>query len=219
MIHQNRFKYILKAIKKLGLKKGARILDVGCYPLDLFNELVKEGFEVSGISSEHEKVRQKGVVVLNIETEPLPFEKNQFDLVLFSEVMEHLVNSPKIYLQKFREVLRPGGFLLITTPNAVHIKHRVELLFGKTQNFPLFQFEDSIYHRHNREFTLPELEEVLRKAEFEIVSAKYFNAYGPGRKKLHQERFGVRLSKHLGFMPTIIFPTLRDSLFVLAQKP
>lgn len=216
LIHQNRYKYILKQIEKLGLPKAIKILDVGCFPLDLFKTLEDRGYNMFGISSEHEKVRHKNVVALNIETDKLPFEKDFFDLVLFSEVMEHMIGSPTVYLDKFWKVLKPNGYLLITTPNAVHIKHRLELLFGKSQNFPLFQFEGSVYHRHNREFTMAELVRVLDN--FKLVNTERFNAYSPFREKLHPEPIHVKLAKGLVYLPTLIFPTLRDSLFILAQK-
>lgn len=216
LIHQNRYKYILKQIEKLGLPKGAKILDVGCFPLDLFKMLEARGYEMFGISSEHEKVKHKNVVALNIESDKLPFEKETFNLVLFSEVMEHMVGNPAVYLDKFWKVLKPNGYLLITTPNAIHIKHRFELLLGKNQNFPLFQFDGSIYHRHNREFTLSEVKDILK--DFRIVRAEQFNAYSPFRRKLHKVPTTVKISKALGYLPTLVFPTLKDSLFVLAQR-
>lgn len=217
-IHQNRYKFILKKIRELALPAGAKILDVGCYPMDLFKATYDLGYEVSGISSEHEKVKHNNVFSLNIETDKLPFEKESFDLVLFSEVMEHMLYDPQVYLAKFREVLKDGGYLLVTTPNAVHIKHRLELVLGKTQNFPLFQFEGSPYHRHNREFTLAEVSEIVKKAGFKVVGAERFNAYSPLRQKLHPEQIQVKISKGIAYLPTVFFPTLRDSLFVLAQK-
>lgn len=218
LIHQNRYKYILKKIEELGLPKGARILDVGCFPMNLFKALGERGFQMAGICSEHEKVKNKNVVPLNIETDDLPFDKNFFDLVLFSEIMEHMVYAPTIYLEKFWRVLKPGGYLLVTTPNAVHIKHRLELVLGKTQNFPLFQFEDSIYHRHNREFTLSEVKDLISKANFRVLKAGQFNAYSPFRKKLHKDQLHVKIGKAIVYLPTLVFPTLKDSLFVLAQK-
>lgn len=193
-------------------------MDVGCFPLDLFNKLTEQGYEMYGISSEHEQVKQKGVISLNIETDNLPFENDFFDLVLFSEVMEHMVYDPQVYLRKFLKVLKPNGYLLVTTPNAVHLKHRLMLLCGKSQYFPLFQFDGSIYHRHNREFTLSELKEVLQKAKFNVIESKLFTAYGPFRKKLHKGNILDKISKIIAYFPTIIFPSLRDSLFLLAQK-
>ncbi len=218
LIHQDRYKYILKRVKELNLPHGAKILDVGCFPLDLFKSLKDMGFDMYGISSEHEKVNQKNIIPLNIESDKMPFKADTFDLILFSEVMEHMLYDPQVYLKKFHQVLKPGGFLLITTPNAVHIKHRLELMAGKNQNFPIFQFEGSPYHRHNREFTLSEVKTEVKKASFEVKKAEHFGAYNPMRQKLHQEGFGVKIGKALVFYPSQLVPELRDSLFVLAQK-
>jgi len=45
-------------------------------------------------------------------------EKNKYNYVIFLETIEH-VDSPKKYIEKMFELLRPGGYLLISTPNAL----------------------------------------------------------------------------------------------------
>lgn len=223
-IHRSRYQFILEQILDLGLPKGAKILDVGCFPLHLFRALELAGFEVFGISSKHEPVKQKNIVSVNVETDDLPFKKESFDLILFTEVMEHLLYDPKIYLQKFWEILRPLGYLLVTTPNAVHLKHRLQAIFGKSSFFPLFQLYESrpennfIYHRHNREYILSELRQILTEAKFKVIQGNYFSAYSPWRKRLHQSPLSVRIIKGLIFLPTYFFGPIKDTLFLLAQK-
>ena len=45
----------------------------------------------------------------------LPFKKNTFDVIIASEIMEH-VYDPKLFIARLMEVLRPGGSLVINTP-------------------------------------------------------------------------------------------------------
>jgi len=52
------------------------------------------GAEVFGIASAHEPIANKKVSILNIETDRFPYKDNTFDLVLCSEVIEHLPHSP-----------------------------------------------------------------------------------------------------------------------------
>lgn len=224
LIHQLRYAFILDQILQLNLPQGAKILDVGCFPLHLFRALELAGFEIHGISSHHEPIKDKKIVVLNIETDQLPFQESSFDLIVFTEVMEHLLYNPSVYLAKFLRLLRPNGYLLITTPNAVHLKHRLQMLFGKTSQFPLFQLTDSlptngfIYHRHNREYTLSELENILTQNRFKISQAGHFNAYSPLREKLHSDTFPVKIIKSFAFLTTNLNNSLKDTLYLLAQK-
>ncbi len=60
----------------------------------------------------------------------LPFKDTTFDLVIATEVIEHVL-YPGRMLDEVRRVLRPGGRLLISTPNVASLEHRLALLlFG-----------------------------------------------------------------------------------------
>lgn len=218
-IHEVRYRFILRKIQELHLPQGAKILDIGVYPPHLFKALENLGYAIFGISSQHEKVKLKNVSILNIEQEKLPYKSAEFDLVLMTEVIEHLTVDPNIYLSEIKRVLKPKGYLLITTPNAVHLKNRMKVLFGKSSSFPVEQLaetrphDDSIYFRHNREFTMAELERIVQSARMKVKDAEYFSAYSPGRR--NRKTSAV---KRVGYTFTQIVSSLRDSLFVLAVK-
>src|SRR6266852_1573258 len=57
----------------------------------------------------------------NIETEAFPYEDNSFDVVLFCEIIEHLLSDPVHVLTEVRRVLKPGGDLVLTTPNVARL--------------------------------------------------------------------------------------------------
>lgn len=220
--HQARYAFIINEIRSLNLPKGAKILDGGCYPLHLFKMLQDLGFEVYGISSKHEPTKEKRVASLNIETDKFPFKDNFFDLIVFTEIIEHLTLSPNSYMPKLYKVLKKNGKCLITTPNAVHLKNRAKILFGKNTSFSLKQLNETsspekIYFRHNREFTIEELGEICTNSKFKIAKCEFFSAYTPFRKGLNR---GIKeqLVKFVGFAITKLFPSLQDSLYVLAVK-
>ncbi|MGW7521461.1 class I SAM-dependent methyltransferase [Streptomyces sp. NPDC054796] len=75
----------------------------------------------------------------------LPFASGSADAVVFSEVIEHLVD-PDAALDELRRVLRPGGHLLLSTPNLAAWYNRALLLAG-TQ--PVFS-EVSLRGIHGR---------------------------------------------------------------------
>jgi SAM-dependent methyltransferase len=225
LIHCNRYRFILERIAGLALPPAAEALDVGCYPPHLLSALELLGFRVRGVSSRHEKVDLENVVSLNIEAEQLPFADGSFDLVLMTEIIEHLTLDPHRYLAEVRRVLRPDGHLLITTPNAVHLKNRAKLLVGRSVYFSLEQLyatnpdDDSLYFRHNREFTLGELRAVVGAAGFEVLAASHFNAYGPFRERVARQRLLLRGVKLVGSALTHMHPSLKDSLYVEASLP
>ncbi len=61
----------------------------------------------------------------------LPFAADRFDLILLSEVVEHVAALPAL-LAECRRVLRPGGALVLTTPNLWDVRRLVGALGGPT---------------------------------------------------------------------------------------
>jgi 2-polyprenyl-3-methyl-5-hydroxy-6-metoxy-1,4-benzoquinol methylase len=65
----------------------------------------------------------------NIETAGLPYDSETFDMVYAAELIEHLVN-PDYFLQECWRVLKPSGYLLISTPNLQVWYNRALFLLG-----------------------------------------------------------------------------------------
>jgi len=221
-IHQIRYQYILERVSSLNLQGKGTALDIGCFPPHIFNRLKKGpfSFAMHGISSNHERVKQKSIISLNIEKDKLPYKDSYFDLILMTELIEHLTVNPLVYLAEVKRVLKPKGILLITTPNAAHLKNRSKLLLGRSPSFSLNQLyetgnhDGSIYHRHNREFTMSELKHILKRAGLTTRQARYVSFYTPFRKGKHS---ALRLGGHI---ITNFVPPPRDSIYVeaLAKK-
>jgi len=112
---------------------GQRVLDVGCgsgfYTTqfrDLGNRMAATDITLEGVHA----VVQMGIPVTLSDVEKgLPFADGSFDMVTFIEVVEHLLR-PDQALREIHRVLRPGGLLLLTTPNYAHWVLRVLYLFG-----------------------------------------------------------------------------------------
>ena len=224
-IHEFRFEFLKQEILKLPLTKGAEVLDVGCFPPIIFTSLQEQGFAVSGIASQHEKMMEKSIKVLNIEKDTFPWQENTFELAVLTEVIEHLPHNPVVPLEEINRVLKPGGYLIITTPNAAKLHHRLKLWAGQSTSFPISQLrqvkpdDGSLYHLHNREYTLGELAQLLEWAGLEVVQAEQVCLYPPTRKKVAQEPLQSRLVKWTGYMAQQLHSSFKDSLFIVAQKP
>ncbi|MGI5841290.1 MAG: class I SAM-dependent methyltransferase [Patescibacteria group bacterium] len=223
-IHINRFSFILNTVKNLKLPPQSQVLDVGCYPPHLFNSFLELGFQVKGVSSSHETIKAKNIYPINIETDNLPFEDNSFDLIVFSEVLEHLIEYPSLFFNEVSRVLKKNGYFLLTTPNALRTQNIFLLLLKQNIYPPLDQFKSTklashtIYHRHNREYTLSELINIFPKNIMTTIKASCFISFSPFREKNKSDSFIQKFLKTTNFLLMLIFPSRKDTLFLLYQK-
>lgn len=102
---------------------------------------------------------------VNIEAWPFPFADGEMDVVVFGEVLEHMTNDPMHALREIARVLKPGGRLVLTTPNVARIENVVALLEGRNLYDPYSGYGP--YGRHNREYTRNEIHQLLTYCGFE----------------------------------------------------
>jgi hypothetical protein len=96
----------------------------------------------------------------NAERDSFPYADGRFDLVLCCELLEHLIMDPSHMLREIHRVLRPGDYLLLTTPNQVQLDHAISLLRGQNTAYRYSGY--GVYGRHNREYTPHEVDQLLR---------------------------------------------------------
>lgn len=102
----------------------------------------------------------------NIEEGAFPFSAEQFDIVLFCEVIEHLQSDPVKVLREMKRILKPGGHLIITTPNVSRLENVARILAGENIYDPYSAYGP--YGRHNREYTRHELAQLLDYCGFAV---------------------------------------------------
>lgn len=95
----------------------------------------------------------------NTEEERFPFEDASFDVVLFCEIIEHLLNDPAGVLREIKRVLRPGGVLILTTPNVSRLENVARMIAGENIYDPYSGYGP--YGRHNREYNQHDLHRLL----------------------------------------------------------
>jgi|GEM_PF-654389 len=100
----------------------------------------------------------------NIEGEQFPFNDAEFDIVLFCEIIEHLIIDPVSVLKEIKRVLKPNGVLVLTTPNVNRLENVTKMIGGINIYDPYSGYGP--YGRHNREYNKHELDLLLNYIGF-----------------------------------------------------
>lgn len=100
--------------------KGVRVLDVGCGFGQTLAYHANRGCEAHGIDADMNLLRVANRYRLNARVglfAAKDYEADSFDYVTLDQVIEH-VADPRSFLRDVATVLRPGGTLIVTTPNS-----------------------------------------------------------------------------------------------------
>ncbi|MFC1667927.1 class I SAM-dependent methyltransferase [Chlamydiota bacterium] len=205
------------------IKKDAKMIDFGIYPGHL-SLLIKHifGVEITGISTTltdtfSQNMADEHIPLLNIDLEKqkTPFTDNTFDYVLGSEIIEHLY-FPLNFLKEAFRTLKPGGFLIVTTPNLPRLKNRLNLFFrGKSVN-PHLHGNEIVFSNndwtHKREYTGAEVVKMLEALGFKTCSIKY-------TPLLHYPNSFKKKIKNITKKAIYLFPAWKGGLICIGKKP
>ncbi|PJK13628.1 hypothetical protein CO614_00620 [Lysobacteraceae bacterium NML120232] len=112
--------------KQFARMASGRVLDFGCGNGDLLSFLLAEGCDGLGLELDEARIRAvlkpevEGRVTFYAGGKPLPFADGEFDWIVSTEVIEH-VHDIATYVPEFARLLKPGGRMLITTPDITSI--------------------------------------------------------------------------------------------------
>ena len=145
------------------------ILDVGCGSGYLAYLLKRErpSLEIHGCDIAEAALVQSREVLdvayhLDLDRANLPEPNYKFDLVVCSEVLEHLYDVDHC-IREIARVLKPGGFFIVTVPNLGLWRFRLEVLRGRIPSIIADE-------RHVQTFNVSRLESLLGDYEFRITS-------------------------------------------------
>ena len=151
---------------------GDRVLDLGCGDGSFAAALTGAGAQVTmadvaeGALSRAQAAAPDAEAVLLGEDAPLPFGDDAFGLAWCGETLEHVADVTGLAAE-LRRVTRPGGTLLVTTPNQPRLVVALEALRGRVLEERFDPRAD-----HLRFFTARTLGSLLRGAGFADVSVQ-----------------------------------------------
>ena len=140
----------------------------GCY----FGKLGQ--VDRKSIVSESGQTFECDVDHFDAERDVFPYAAESFDTVLCCELIEHLFTDPMHMMSEINRILKPGGHLLITTPNLGSLRAISAILLGYHPSFfpayirPRREGEEA-EARHNREYVPMEVQHLLTNSGFEVV--------------------------------------------------
>ena len=135
--------------------RGARALDISCRNGEVLSALAARGFEVRGTRFERGLPPIEGMSIdegVDL-TRGLPYLDESFDLIVLTEVIEHLENH-RAALGEAARVLRPDGHLILTTPNIMRLDSRLGFMLSgmhkaKRRQIPLDTPLNEAHRYHN----------------------------------------------------------------------
>jgi SAM-dependent methyltransferase len=191
MSEQWRFRTVASLLADHAPANG-RVLDVGAWPGIMTLVLKRLGWDVVALDKDVERSTSKtpsageaacslrslcereGIESqsADIEAEPFPFRTSGFDAVVFTEIVEHLWADPLMPLRQIARVMKPGGILLVSTPNLVSLRNRLNFMRGRVDQMiespvEAFRKREELGHMgHLRLYAPEELMALLREVGF-----------------------------------------------------
>lgn len=151
----NSYDYLLVdyLINRYGINKNSKILDVGCGKGFFSKVFTNEGMCVYKVDKE--KIT-KDIEECDLDKEELPYIDNVFDVVFSKSNIEHINNTDN-YMSEIYRVLKPGGRVIILTPD--------------------WQSQMNIFYNdysHVKSFTIESLKDLLKIYNFSDVESEEF---------------------------------------------
>lgn len=183
-----------------------RLLDVGCGGGRYLRRMQNLGWEVEGVDFDvkaTERVRKKyGIKTYEGDLRELGIAHESFDAIVMNHAIEHVID-PVSLLAECNNLLKPGGKLVIVTPNASSVAHR---RFGK-------YWRGLEIPRHIQVFTLKGLDICLGRAGFLNRNITTFSHHSEGIYRVSEE-----LRARMLFIPyNSLRSTVKSIIYMLAE--
>lgn len=156
------------------VEPGTNVIDVGCGQGAFAARLRDHGYNVQAVDKNPDDFRATGVEFTKIDFDiPQQIETfkvshaEKYDVAVGMEVIEH-VENPWEYVRFLLSLVREGGSVLLTTPNAESVQARVDFLFSGI--FTHFNRSDFVQSGHINPLTFHELQLIAESMNVEVLA-------------------------------------------------
>ncbi len=169
------------------LVEEGEILDVGCGVGGITKKISQKNIQVHGIdvleasieiAKEFNKTETNSFEIRDLMKNQ--FTPNSFDGIIFLETIEH-VENPALFLKEFHRILRPNGFIILSTPNATSLKNILYAISYKNKNKQKKMIKEISHEPKNTgthlehifNWDFPTLVRLLDKCGFDVVEHEF----------------------------------------------
>lgn len=207
---------LLRLLRGIQPTKTARLFGAGLMASPEFVQFMKQDADVEILTVNLDPAGQQFASKGYQETVPL--QDSSAQLVFALEIVEHLTSPFHLMTEAYR-LLKPGGHVVITTPNVTRIGNIFKLLIGRSPNDrlapPGYNDPNDEWRPHAREYAMHELTEMLRHVGFEVALSRFFLGEDTQDCQQTARQSAIDWAK----VPFYLVPHLRGSLLVLGRKP
>jgi SAM-dependent methyltransferase len=170
-----------------------RVLEIGASPvtrmyarvlddIDLYTADLPTGAPPADIASRYGSTAH---YYINLDIDALSdryplLAEQQFQIILFCEVIEHVLASPQEMIADLLKLLAPGGVLIVTTPNAMNARHLLDIAVGRKGDSMYRRNARELHqdhHVHVREYTLTEIRDACTACGAKVLLQAVKNYY------------------------------------------
>lgn len=192
------FDSVRKEIEPLLPEKINKVLEIGCGSGATLEWLKSEkgctwtgGIELNESASFYAEKKLDFFMNGNIEDIDLPFNKNSLDVILCLDVLEHLID-PWTVVANLSHFIKPGGVLIVSLPNILHISAILPLLFKDRWDYTPSGILDKT---HLRFFTKKTSIELLENGGFRVEKVTPLLPHKKGSKTWYFNVFTFSIFK------------------------
>jgi SAM-dependent methyltransferase len=192
-LQARRYKWVLERVCR-HLPPGARVADIGSAPGHTSMALADLGYEVTAFDFAPDEdmwestpqgsfagsLRKRNIALKHWDVEvvdpgsvPNSTTHGEFDCVIFTEVLEHVYRYPFATVRQLAHLLKPGGIMVITTPNRTSLTSRLKALLGYPYDTSLNLLMDHFppHMRHVWVYSPSEVATVVDAAGMDVVES------------------------------------------------
>jgi 2-polyprenyl-3-methyl-5-hydroxy-6-metoxy-1,4-benzoquinol methylase len=212
---RDRYLRTLDWVERVLPPTGGRVLDIGSGQLAvLCRHLLGAECDVLDIDTRSEAaLRENGIGFVPLDLSRQTFSARQpYDLVIMAEVIEHVPTPPYVVLSNLAPAIRPGGHLLLTTPNLYRFRNLFRLATGrKIFDHFLVPGPDQPLG-HFLEYSREQLEWHVARAGLQLVESSLQQLTWGGATRTAQ------LARRAMAPLLMLNPLWRDNLVILARN-